>query len=277
MERTNQSVESLNRRVKCNCCETTLYPGATQCSECNATDIDSDWNSLQSAYQKHDIGEAYFQGRVEQIGLHVEHWGIDKRHEDDHLIFDNKMDLRLWEPLDGQDEYPTEWPPDDFDKRVWAATEEDESINIPAIDAGGATPEPSTYNEVQWELRAIADVKTKSSKSWLGKFNLRHLAHYAEWADHFDVPVFVYMTMVDTESKSVGEEGFLAPIPSDWDWPHLLDHYDGDMRHSYGEMKDFARTCPIVKSTFRAPDGNLVIEIEDEYRYNWDWFITEVL
>jgi len=203
---------------------------------------------------------------------------------------------RLWEPLDGQDEYPTEWPPDKFfasqseatqsddsetrrkfDKRVWAATEEDESINIPTIDAGGATPEPSTYSEVRWELRAIADVKTKSSKSWLGKFNLRHLAHYAEWADHFDVPVFVYMTMVDTESKSVGEEGFLTPIPSDWDWPHLLDHYDGDMRHSYGEMKDFARTCPIVKSTFRAPDGNIVIEIEDEHRYNGDWFAENVL
>jgi len=91
------------------------------------------------------------------------------------------------------------------------------------------------------------------------------------------VPVFVYMTMVDTESKSVGEEGFLTPIPSDWDWPHLIDHYDGDAQHSYGEMKDIARTCPIVHSTFRAPDGNLVITIEDEHRLSWDWFITEVL
>lgn len=234
-----------------------------------------DWNSLLNNYSKHDIGEAYFQGRVEQIGLHVEHWGIDKRHEDDHLIFDNKMDLRLWEPLDGQDDAPEQWPADDFEGHIYAANETGPTVPPLAID--GSNPEPATINEVQWELRAVADVKTKASESWLGKFNLRHLAHYAEWADYFDVPVFIYMTMVDTESKSVGEEGFLTPIPTDWDWPHLIDHYDGDMRHSYGDMKDFARSCPIVKRTFRAPDGNLVVNIEDEHRLNWDWFVENVL
>jgi hypothetical protein len=230
-----------------------------------------DWNSLLNNYSKHDIGEAYFQGRVEQIGLHVEHWGIDKRHEDDHLIFDNKMDLRLWEPLDGQDECPDSWPSPDHTDPIWTAQESIPSdVDIPRI-----VTEDSDMK--RWELRAIADVKTKASESWLGKFNLRHLAHYAEWADHFDVPVFIYMTMVDTESKTVGEEGFLTPIPTDWDWPHLIDHYDGDMNHSYGDMKDFARSCPIVKRTFRAPDGNLVVNIEDEHRYNWDWFVENVL
>lgn len=219
-----------------------------------------DWNSLLNNYSKHDIGEAYFKGRVEQIGLQTEHWGIDKRHEDDHLIFDNKMDIRLWEPLDEQDAKP-EWP--ENDELVTRLTEN--------FDIGLDTIER------RWELRAVADVKTKASASWLGKFNLRHLAHYAEWAAAYDVPVFIYMTMVDVDSKSVGEEGFLTPIPSNWEWPALIDHYDGNASHSYGEMKDIARTCPIVKSTFRAPDGNLVIEIEDEHRYNWDWFVENVL
>ena len=247
------------------------------CKECGSTDIDTDWNSLQSAYQKHDIGEAYFQGRVEQIGLHVEHWGIDKRHHDDGLIFDNKMDLRLWEPLDGQDRRPETWPADDFTGNVWNTTEQ-EDIHTPEVETDiGGTSKPATYDVVGWELLGVVDVKTKANSDWLGKFNLRHLAHYAEWADRYDVPVFVYMTMVEPENKSVGEQGFLTPIPSDWEWSALIDHYDGDENHSYGEMKDIARTSPIVHNTFRAPDGNLVIEIADEHKYNWDWFVENIL
>lgn len=244
-------------------------------TDLSADDLDRpDWNSLLANYSKHDIGEAYFTGRVEQIGLQAEHWGIDKRHHDEHLIFDNAMDLRLWEPLDGQDTAPQideqlSHPTYQFDQRVVRG------IN-PFFDNDDY--EQSTTVEMEsWELRAIADVKTKSSPSWLGKFNLRHLAHYAEWADTYDVPVFIYMTMVDDEAERVGEEDFITPVPSDWDWPHLIDHYDGDMNHSYGDMKDFARTCPIVKRTFRAPDGNLVVNIEDEHRYNWDWFVEHVL
>lgn len=238
-----------------------------------------DWNSLLNNYSKHDIGEAYFQGRVEQIGLHVEHWGIDKRHHDDHLIFDNKMDLRLWEPIDGQERKPNSWPADDFSDEHWYAEEQrDTETDVPTVDLDSGTIDlDEAQNMHRWELRGIVDVKTKASRSWLGKFNLRHLAHYAEWADHFDVPVFIYMTMVDPENKSVGDAGFLTPIPSDWEWPRLIDHYDGDERHSYGEMKDIARTAPIVHNTFRAPDGNLVIEIADEHKYNWDWFVENIL
>lgn len=239
-----------------------------------------DWNSLLKNYSKHDIGEAYFQGRVEQIGLHVEHWGIDKRHHDDSLIFDNKMDLRLWEPLDGQERRPDSWPDnDDITDLIWFAEEERETdIDIPQVEVQDDTINiDDAYELERWEMRGVADVKTKASKSWLGKFNLRHLAHYAEWAAEYDVPVFIYMTMVNPENKSVGDEGFLTPIPSDWEWPALIDHYDGDVRHSYGEMKDIARTCPIVHNTFRAPDGNLVVEIADEHKYNWDWFIEHIL
>jgi len=221
-----------------------------------------DWNSLLNNYSKHDIGEAYFKGRVEQIGLHVENWGIDKRHEDDHLIFDNKMDLRLWEPMDEQEQKPS-WP--ESTVPVETITEQ--------FDIGVDTIER------EWQLRGVADVKTKASPSWMGKFNLRHLAHYAEWSSVYEVPVFIYMTMVDGESETVGDEDFLTPVPSDWDWQLLVDHYDDDSFTdlSYGELKDTARECGIVHSTFRAPDGNLVVEISADERYNWDYLVEDVL
>jgi len=221
-----------------------------------------EWNSLLNNYSKHDIGEAYFQGRVEQIGLQVEHWGIDRRHQDDHLIFDNKMDLRLWEPQDEQERTP-DWP--DPGDTPTTLTEE--------FDLGFDSVERT------WELRGVADVKTKANPDWLGVFNLRHLAHYSEWADHYEVPTFVYMTMVDAEAEQVGTEDFLTPITTDWEWGALVDHYDTDssVDYSYGELKDIARGCDIVERTFRAPDGNLVIEVDDEQQYNWDWFTREVL
>jgi hypothetical protein len=265
MNKSTRDTESLNRRVKCNDCGETLHPGATSCGECGSGDINEDWNSLLSAYSKHDIGEAYFQGRVEQIGLNIEHWGIDKRHEDDHLIFDNKMDLRLWDPLDGQD-YPPRRPSDTACGKHAEPVRTDDEFEI-----------PMEREMERWELRGIADVKTKANESWLGVFNLRHLAHYAEWSAKLDIPVFVYMTMVDPDAEQVGEHDFLTPITTDWDWKALIDHYDNDASHSYGELKDIARECDIVDRTFRAPDGNLVIEIADEKRNNWDWFVSEVL
>lgn len=218
-----------------------------------------DWNSLLNNYSKHDIGEAYFKGRVEQIGYHVEHWGIDRRHHDDHLIFDDKMDLRLWEPMGGQEMSP-EWPDSPDAERV-----------VETFDIGIDTIER------EWQLRAVTDVKTKASKSWFGRFNLRHLAHYTHWADHYDVPAFVYMTMVDPDAEQVGEMEFLTPLDTDWDYEALLDYYDNDKELSYGDIKDIARGADVVERTFRAPDGNLVIEVPDDERYNWDWFVSEVV
>jgi len=237
-----------------------------------------EWNSLLDNYDKHDIGEVYFKGRVEQIGLTVEHWGIDKRHEDDHLIFDNKMDLRLWEPLDGQERPPKHV--DHFDA-IHTGLVENES--------GSVAPEPNQnvdnliehngYDEVQWRLRGVVDIKTKASKSWLGKFNLRHLAHYSEWADRYSVPVFIYMTMVDPSAQEVGQEAYLMPIPSDWPYERLVAHYDTEdpTELSYGELKDTARESPLVHNAFRAPDGNLVVETNVTHQHDFDWLVQEVL
>jgi len=51
-------------------------------------------NSLQENYEKHDDAEATF---LEQLPdtVTAEAFGIDKRHEDDCLIYDDKPDFRL--------------------------------------------------------------------------------------------------------------------------------------------------------------------------------------
>jgi hypothetical protein len=244
------------------------------------TDIDPDdldrpeWNSLLANYDLHDIGEAYLTGRLHQIGLHVEHWGIDKRHDDEGLIFDNKMDLRLWEPLDGQDESPAVWPSDSFTGERFSVADVDGMFDIP-----NQSDKAGYIDEDEWRLRGIVDVKTKSSEDWLGKFNLRHLAHYAEWADHYDVPVFLYFTLVDADAEEVGEKNIMVEIPSEWSWETLVDHYDRDTEYdlSYGELKDDARTCSIVKRTFRAPDGNLVVTVDEDAYNDFDYIVENVL
>jgi len=185
-----------------------------------------DWNSLLNNYSKHDIGEAYFRGRAEEMGLDLEQWGIDKRHDDDGLIFDNKMDLKLYDEDD--------------------------------------------------ELAGICDVKTKSSENWLGVFNARHLTHYAEHAEEHDVPVFVYMTMVDAEAEEVGETDFLFEVPTDWPWERYADHFDRDSAHRENVVADIRDDCPIVERSFRAPDGNSVVKVGDDCRRNFTWMRENV-
>lgn len=232
----------------------------------DSTTIDPDtlnrpeWNSLVKNYDKHDIAEAYLVGRLNEAGLHVEHWGIDKRHADGGLIFDNKMDLRLWEPLDGQSDAPPEWPADDFSGGSFSIADVDSMFDIP-----NQSDKVGYIDEREWGLRGVCDVKSKSSEDWLGVFNLRHLAHYAEWADHYNVPVFVYFTIVDVDARSVGEKNIFVEVTDDWDWETAVEHFDRDNDFSltYGEMKDTARECDIVERTWRAPDGNLVVTVDE--------------
>jgi hypothetical protein len=70
MERTDRSVDTLDR---------------------------PDGNSLEENYESHDHGERHAKALITYHGLYVEDWGIDKRDEDETLIFDDKMDFRVWE------------------------------------------------------------------------------------------------------------------------------------------------------------------------------------
>jgi len=209
-----------------------------------------DWNSLKANYTLHDIAEAYFKGRVNQIGLHTEQWGIDMRGNDENLIFDNKMDLRLWEPKGTQDE-PDNWP---------------DSRQCDSYYANGQW----------WLLRSLVDVKSKSSQSWMGKMNLRHLVNYAEWARRYDVPVFVYFTIVDTDSETVGDENVLIPIEPFERLDEYLEHFNRNT-NNHIEWRDIVDDCDRVTSTFKYRDGNAVIEFDEEYYENFDWFVENVL
>lgn len=213
-----------------------------------------DWNSLKNNYSKHDIAEAYFKGRINQIGLHAEHWGIDMRDDDEGLIFDNKMDLRLWEPLDGQ-ESPSTWPSDYCD---------------------GVT---HRYNEdnTEWNLRGVADVKSKSNEDWFGICNLRHYVHYAEWAREYNVPVFIYFTMVDMDAESVGEKNVLVPVEPFEYLDEYADHYDRDSSYSMDSIYDIEDDSDQIERSFRAPDGNVVVKFDESSWENFDWFVENVL
>jgi hypothetical protein len=235
------------------------------------TDIDPETlqrpegNDIVSNYQVHDVGEAYFTGRLNERGFLVEEWGLDDRHNDEGLVFDNKMDLRLWEPLDGQ-----VTPPQDAPDKLGSR---EDTTTVYSGDGG------------EWELCGVADVKTKTNEDWFGVFNLRHLTHYSQWADWYgadsgsasppaesdnstdeNVPVFIYFTMVDNENKRVHAPNGLVEIPSNWDFAALADHYDrdSDFSLSYQELTDHATNCPIVGRAFTAPDRNVVVSVADE-------------
>jgi len=236
-----------------------------------------DWNSLKANYDKHDVGEAYFIGRVHQMGLEVEHWGIDMRNEDDSLVFDNKMDLRLWRPLDGQNEAPD--ADDDFRGHEWRRLTLDGDPRADEIAMErDLEPNEARVDEEAWELAGVVDVKTKANPDWLGVLNLRHLAHYAEHAAEYDVPVFLYFTMVDMDTETVGERNILVPVPTDWEYEVIADHFDRDTGFSLGwdELKATAATCPVVDRVFRAPDGNPVVKTDDSTYKDFEWFETHL-
>lgn len=214
-----------------------------------------DWNSLEANYELHDIGEDYFTGLMRKLGLVVENWGLDAREEDENLIYDNKMDLRLWDPLlDG--ETPGVWPTEEV---VHHYEEE---------DAMGVT--------IDWKLRGVCDIKTKSSESWMGIFNLRHLAHYAHWSAEYDVPVFLYFSLVDTEKQSVGETTDVVPIEP-WDgYEHYVDHYNRNSSYQI-DTTDIVDDCPYVERTFGADDGNPVVVIDDDHCEGFEWIVENVV
>lgn len=228
-----------------------------------------DWNDLKSNYSKHDVGEAYLIGRMHQIGLQVEHWGIDERENDDHLIFDNKMDLRLWEPM-GDHSEPLYWPSHESQFDVTVAPEVETATD-------GGIVHTHEEGDREWQLRGVCDVKTKANRDWLGIFNLRHLAHYAHWAEEYDVPVFLYFTMVDMDAEKVGEENIIIPIePFDhyYDYVRHFDHDNDDYIDVVGRISE---DCPIAKRAFGAPDGNPVVVIDEDHFHDFDYVVEEVL
>jgi len=234
-----------------------------------------DGNDLASNYSLHDLGEAYFRGRAEGMGLQCEHWGIDMRNDTGAAIKDDKMDLRLWEPRDGASGTPP--IPDDFTGDLVAQS---------------CYEGDSVTHTKQWKLRGVVDVKTKGNMDWLCGFNVRHFADYARWADHYDVPVTLYFTHVDTDEgvtsggdsqvgvsekadrDEVGNPSILTPVTTDWDYERVIEHFERGNGHTleWGELKRVVSEATIADRVSRAPDGNPVVWIDDEWQRDFEWF-----
>lgn len=216
-----------------------------------------DWNSLLNNYSLHDVAEAHITGRLEDSGLHVEQWGLDDRYNNDNLVFDNRMDIRIWESKHDTQMSPS--PPPSFTG---------DHIEQRCSDGSSIT------DIHQWQLRGVLDVKAKSSSSWMGIFNLRHLAHYAAWADTYDVPVYVTFTQITREENEVGET-FVCPIQP-WDgYEAYVNHYDRETEHAI-DTTTIADDCPYVNRTFGADDGNAVVVIDDNNRYDFDYLLGAI-
>jgi len=238
-----------------------------------------DWNSLLNNYEIHDVGEAYFQGRTDEMGLLTEQWGIDMRHDNDGLVFDNKMDLRLWDDVGGQGE-PATWPSDVPDDMIDGVVEEwygnSDGTDTVSYTVGDGEVNPTESES--WKLKAVCDVKTKANEDWLCAFNVRHFAHYAEWADAYDVPVFVYFTHVDMDSETVGDRNIFVPMTTDWNYALVADHFDPDVSTSldWPDLKAEVSASQIVDRVSRAPDGNPVVWTDESEWYNFNWFAEQL-
>lgn len=218
-----------------------------------------DWNGLVENYNLHDIAEAYFRGRVEETGLQTEQWGLDNRHDDEAITFDNKMDLRLWRP------HPST----------------DADIHVPDTYTGEyVTQEYYDGNLMvdvdQWQLRGLVDVKSKRSEDWLGVLNLRHFAHYAEWARKYDVPVFIYFTLVDMDEEEVGDENILVEVEPFDRLDEYVEHF-GSRSNTRLDWSAITDDCEIVERTWSHRDGNAVVKLDESAYQDFDWFEQEVL
>lgn len=156
-------------------------------------------NDLQSNYELHDVGEVWFKKQMGLRGYAVEDWGIDMRDEDEDLIYDDKMDFKVFD-TDGN-------------------------------------------------LVAIVDAKTKQNPRWLGIYNERHHEHYCEIDAAHDCTVLVAMFLLSEEQV---EQTFLIDIAD-------------------------ASTARFIDRKFRAPDGNMVVVVDEKFHRSWDSFESLVL
>lgn len=203
-----------------------------------------DWNDLEKNYELHDIGQQHLCWELEALGYEVEPWGIDKRGHDESLIYDDKMDLKVRDP-----------------------------------------------DRLGGRLQAIEEIKTKRRENWYGVMNLRHFRHYVDVAHEFEVPVFVYMTKIDDGTDDDGERGQVdadsAVIEKDTflpikPWDEYQAALDGEYEHYEDAPDEFlddqALKHPQVEYTWRAPDGNQVVQLDLDTGIDWTemgWRVDE--
>lgn len=199
------------------------------------------WNSLENNYDVHDIGQAHCRQHCEHMGFVVDDWGIDMRHEDDSLIYDDKMDLKLYEH-----------------------------------DQGHAPVSQIDVDEADLDLLSLLEIKTKRSEDWFGVINRRHLRKYLRHAHEFSVPALIYMSLVDQKTEQDAAQPRIVRdtfIPlHEWDelsavFNDEYEYYSSDDADQF--LSEQVDKYPLVERTFRAPDGNQVVKLDVSEGFTW--------
>lgn len=190
-------------------------------------------NSLQKNYELHDVGEAHIRRKCEHAGLGVESWGIDMREDDETLTYDDKMDFKIW-----------------------------------SLSGRGA----DSHRERDERL-GIIEVKTKRSADWYGTINRRHWRKYVHWAHTLDVPCYVYMSLIDesADERDMVVRDTYIPVQQ---WDEAARVLDGEFSHYPPTaieqfLIDQIDDHPQVTSTWRAPDGNRVVDLDVSTGVGW--------
>jgi len=77
------------------CCdvdETTVLKGRD-----SSTLLRDGEDSFEEKYERHDVGEAYVHGVLQEAGLDVRAWGLDARGKDGELVEDSRMDMKVYD------------------------------------------------------------------------------------------------------------------------------------------------------------------------------------
>ena len=117
-------------------------------------------------------------------------------------------------------------------------------------------------------LRALVEVKVKSNDEWFGIINKHHFIKYLLQVHAHDVPAFIYMTVADEDDESITQETWI-PI-QEWDELQRVldgsyDYYEPSAADQF--LDDQIETHPQVDYIFRAPDGNIVVELDTDTGY----------
>jgi len=132
------------------------------------------------------------------------------------------------------------------------------------------------------DLAGLAEIKTKTNEDWFGIINRRHYRKYVEKAYEIGVPTYIWMGYVeedpdDFDQPVVQRQACIEIEP----WEEFVDvmegnhpHFDAGAADEY--LKRNALKSPIVDYAFRAPDGNVVVEFDEESFCDWSEMTARV-
>jgi hypothetical protein len=122
------------------------------------------------------------------------------------------------------------------------------------------------------DLVAVVEVKSKQRASWFGIINRDHYHHYLQqYVEHTRVPFYIYMCRLDERETLDGEDTKMViandafiPIKG---WTAFRSarakcHPDVDTTEELIETQ--VTESPQVERQFQAPDGNMVVKLEED-------------